>query len=246
MRTKLRQAFYIGLFDSLPTLRDPGILFLLSLLSFLPVLFIYVFAGTGSAALGSIAGATVLILSFTGLNAAQSVYFNKHWFRFQDMLVATGVSPTTYALGLSMGTLIVSSPAVALSLGLLLAGSFPGIIQILLALASILILWVAMIFIGFSIGTATKNLRRANSLPPILSIALGFLPPVYYPLSRLPSYLQPLALLVPTTEAAQLVKYYFGLLPLSAFDIQISWLYLAAFAGVAAFLAVRRANWVDP
>jgi len=246
LRTNLRQAFYIGLFDSLPTLRDPGVIFLLSLLSFLPVLFIYVFTGTGSAALGSIAGATVLILAFTGLNAAQSVYFNKHWFRFQDMLVATGVAPTTYALGLSLGTLVVSLPAVVLSIGLLLAGSFPGGLQILLAIGSILVLWVAMIFIGFSIGTATKNLRRANSLAPILSIILGFLPPVYYPLSRLPDYLQPLAMLVPTTDAAQLVKYYFGLLPLSALNVEISWMILAVFAVVTAFVAIKRANWVDP
>jgi len=188
----------------------------------------------------------VLFLAFTRLNAAQSVYFNKHWFRFQDMLVATGVSPTTYALGLSLGTLVVSLPAVVLSIGLLLAGSFPGGVQILLAIGSILLLWVAMIFIGFSIGTATKNLRRANTLAPILSIILGFLPPVYYPLSRLPDYLQPLAMLVPTTDAAQLVKYYFGLLPFSALNVEISWIILGVFAAATALVAVKRANWVDP
>jgi ABC-2 type transport system permease protein len=246
LRTRLRQAFYIGLFDSLPLLRDPIVILLISLLSFLPVLFIFVFAGTGGAALQSIAGAIVLVLSFTGLNAAQSVYFNKHWFRFQDMFVASGVSPATYALGLSLGTLVVSSPAVALSLGLLLAGAFPGFLQLGLSLASIMLLWVAMVFIGFSLGTSTKNVRRANSVPQILSIALGFLPPVYYPLSRLPDFLQPFALLIPTTDAAQLVKYYFGLLPLSALSVQINWIYLAAFATVSAFLAIRRANWVDP
>jgi ABC-2 type transport system permease protein len=246
LKTNLRQAFYIGLFDSLPLLRDPMLLLLISLLSFLPVLFIFVFAGIGGAALQSIAGATVLILSFTGLNAAQSVYFNKHWFRFQDMFVASGVSPTTYALGLSLGTLLVSIPAIALSFGLLLAGSFPGLLQIGLSLSSILLLWAAMVFIGFGIGTSTKNIRRANSMPQILSIALGFLPPVYYPLSRLPAFLQPIAVLIPTTDAAQLVKYYFGLLPLPELDVQIFWLYLVAFAIVSAVIAVRRANWVDP
>jgi hypothetical protein len=240
LKTKLRQALYIGLFDSLPLLRDPMLLLLISLLSFLPVLFIFVFAGNSGAALQSIAGAIVLILAFTGLNAAQSVYFNKHWFRFQDMFVASGVSLTTYALGLSIGALVVSTPAIAFSFALLLLGTFPGLLQIGISLGAILLLWVAMIFIGFSLGTSTKNVRRANSTPQILGIALGFLPPVYYPLSRLPGYLQPLAILVPTTDAAQLVKYYFGLLQLSALDIQISWIYLAAFAVVAAVVAVRR------
>lgn len=222
------------------------LLLLISLLSFLPVLFIFVFAGTGGAALQSIAGAIVLILAFTGLNAAQSVYFNKHWFRFQDMFVASGISLTTYALGLSIGALLVSVPAIAVSFGLLLAGTFPGLLQIGLSFASILILWVAMIFIGFSLGTSTKNVRRANSTPQIISIALGFLPPVYYPLSRLPTFLQPLALLIPTTDAAQLVKNYLGLLTLSQPEIQFEWIYLAAFAVAAAFIAIRRANWVDP
>src|SRR3990170_3581900 len=108
LRTRLREALYIGLFDSLPLLRDPMLMLMVSLLSFLPVLFIFVFAGAGGAAIQSLVGAIVLAFSFTGLNAASSVYFNKHWFRFQDMFVASPVSPATYALGLSLGTLVVS------------------------------------------------------------------------------------------------------------------------------------------
>ena len=40
---RAREALYIGLFDSLPLLRDPMLMILLSLISFLPVLFIFVF-----------------------------------------------------------------------------------------------------------------------------------------------------------------------------------------------------------
>ena len=88
MRMRLREALYIGLFDALPLLRDPMMMLMVSMLSFLPVLFIFVFAGTGGSALQSLVGAVVLTLAFTGLLSAQSVYFNKHWFRFQDIFVA--------------------------------------------------------------------------------------------------------------------------------------------------------------
>ena len=246
LRTRLREALYIGLFDALPLLRDPMLMLMVSLLSFLPVLFIFVFAGAGGAAIQSLVGAIVLTFSFTGLNAASSVYFNKHWFRFQDMFVASPVSPATYALGLSLGTLVVSIPAVLLSFGVLLVASFPGVVEVGLALGASIMLWLVMVFIGFALGTSTKNVRRANSLPQILGIVLGFLPPVYYPLDRLPGFLQPVALLIPTTHAAQLAKSYFGLVAMSTFDTLLSWGFLTGSVALTAFIAVRRAHWVDP
>src|SRR5437879_10536014 len=106
----MREALYIGLFDALPLLRDPMLLVVISLFSFLPVIFIFVFADQASA-VQSLIGAIVLTFSFTGLFASQSVYFNKQWFRFQDMFVASKVSPASYALGLSVSGLVVPPPA---------------------------------------------------------------------------------------------------------------------------------------
>src|SRR6266581_2408807 len=99
LRAKIREALYIGLFDALPLLRDPMLLVVISLFSFLPVIFIFVFADQKSA-VQSLIGAIVLTFSFTGLFASQSVYFNKQWFRFQDMFVASKVSPASYDFGL--------------------------------------------------------------------------------------------------------------------------------------------------
>lgn len=243
---RLREALYIGLFDSLPLLRDPMLLLTLSMFSFLPVLFIFVFTGTGDTFLQSLVGAIVLSLAFVGLFSAQSVYFNKHWFRFQDILVASPVSPISYAIGLSFSTFLVSLPAVILAYGLLLWAHPVGVLEVLGSIAAALLLWIGLLLVGFAIGASTKNTRRANSLPQVLSILLGFLPPVYYPLDRLPAFLQPVALLIPTTEGAQLAKYYFGLLPLSTTDLLIHWGYLIAFTVVMAALATWRAHWVDP
>ena len=244
--SRLREAYYIGLFDSLPLLRDPMILVLLSMISFLPVLFTFVFTGSGDSTQGALVGAIVLSLAFTGLFSAQSVYFNKHWFRFQDMLVASKVSPASYAFGLSLSTFIVSLPSLVLALGMLLAARPVPVLDILLAMVVSIALWISMLFTGFAIGASTKNVRRANSLPQVLSFFLGFIPPVYYPLDRLPASMQPLALLAPTTHAAQLAKHYFGLLNLGPTDILIGWAYMLGFSAIMAFVAMRRAHWTDP
>src|SRR6058998_3628390 len=245
LKSRIREAMYIGLFDALPLLRDPMLLVVISLFSFLPVIFIFVFADQASA-VQSLIGAIVLTFSFTGLFASQSVYFNKQWFRFQDMLVASKVSPASYAVGLSVSGLVVALPGVVVALVLLLlSGPMPAA-GVFLLLATSLLLWIGLVFVGFAIGATTKNARRANSIPQVLSIALGFLPPVYYPLDRLPAIAQPIAMLIPTTHAAQLAKYYFGLITIPTSEIVIGWAYLLGFAALMGFIASRRAHWVDP
>jgi len=245
LKSRIREALYIGLFDALPLLRDPMLLVVISLFSFLPVIFIFVFADQKSAT-QSLVGAIVLTFSFTGLFASQSVYFNKQWFRFQDMLVASKVSPASYAVGLSVSGLVVALPGVVVALVLLLlSGPMPAA-GVFLLLATSLLLWIGLVFVGFAIGATTKNARRANSIPQVLSIALGFLPPVYYPLDRLPAIAQPIAMLIPTTHAAQLAKYYLGLIPITPSEVAIGWAYLLGFAALMGFIASRRAHWVDP
>ena len=222
------------------------LLVVISLFSFLPVIFIFVFATAPGAAIQSLIGAIVLTFSFTGLFASQSVYFNKQWFRFQDMLVASRVSPASYAVGLSVSGLVVALPGVLVALALLLLSGPRTAVGVLLLFATSLLMWIGLVFVGFAIGATTKNARRANSIPQVPSIALGFLPPVYYPLSFLPTIAQPFAMLIPTTHAAQLAKYYFGLIQIPLSEVLIGWTYLLGFAALMGFLASRRAHWVDP
>src|SRR5213593_4578017 len=247
LKSKIREAMYIGLFDALPLLRDPMLLVVISLFSFLPVIFIFVFADQASA-VQSLIGAIVLTFSFTGLFASQSVYFNKQWFRFQDMFVASKVSPASYALGLSLSGLVVALPGVVVALVLLLLSGTSSAAGVVLLLGTSILLWIGLVFVGFAIGATTKNARRANSIPQVLSIALGFLPPVYYPLSKLDAYpiAKAFAMLIPTTHAAQLAKYYFGLITIPGWQVALGWAYLLGFAALMGFLASRRAHWVDP
>jgi ABC-2 type transport system permease protein len=245
LKRRIREAFYIGVLDILPLIRDPLMLVMLSLIAFMPVVFISVFAG-GKMAIQSLVGAIVLTLFFGGIQVAQSTYFNKHWFRFQDIYVASPVSPTSYAMGLSLSTLIGSLPAVILAIGILFFTWSMTIFSALMLLLVSLILWLATVFLGFSIGASIKNTRWANNLPQLIGFIFGFLPPIYYPLNMLPSYLQPIAMLIPTTHGAQLAKYYLGLISLPLWQVIFGWIYLVGFLLIMIVLARRWAKWVDP
>jgi ABC-2 type transport system permease protein len=248
LKARIREALYIGLFDALPLLRDPMLLVVISLFSFLPVIFIFVFATEPGAPEQSLVGAIILSFSFTGLFASQSVYFNKNWFRFQDMFVASKVSPASYAVGLSVSGMVVALPSVAIALTFLLLARPASPFGVILLLATSGLMWIGLVFVGFAIGATTKNVRRANSIPQILSIALGFLPPVYYTLDKLDAYpiAQAFAMLIPTTHAAELAKHYFGLIKIEDWQVVIGWGYLLGFAALMGAIAARRAHWVDP
>src|SRR3989304_453142 len=79
MQNKLREAWYIGLFDSLPLLRDPMLLVVVSLFSFLPVFFIFVFAG-GDTALPALVGGIVLRRAVSRAFIAQAGELSKYVF----------------------------------------------------------------------------------------------------------------------------------------------------------------------
>src|SRR5439155_24660838 len=105
-------------------------------------------------------------------------------------------SPASYALGLSLSGLVVALPGVVVASVFLLLSGVSGAAEVVLLLATAFLLWIGLVFVGFAIGATTKNARRANSIPQVLSIAIAFLPPVYYPLDRLRAIVQPLAMLI--------------------------------------------------
>jgi ABC-2 type transport system permease protein len=214
-------------------------------MAFMPVIFIGVFAG-GSMAIQSLVGAIVLTLFFSGIQVAQSTYYNKHWFRFQDIYVASPVSPVSYALGLSIATLLGALPAVLFAIGVLFFSWSVTVVGVGLLLIVAFLLWMSTVFMGFSLGSSIKDTRRANNIPQVLGFVLGFLPPVYYPLDKIPGFLQPIAMMIPTTHCAQLAKHYLGLIDIPAWQILFGWVYLILFLLIMVALAYRWARWVDP
>lgn len=245
MKKRISEAFYIGMLDILPLLRDPMLMIMLSLISFLPVIFMGIM-GDIQKTIQALVGAIVLSLFFGGIQVSGSVYFNKHWFRFQDMYVASPVNFTSYAMGLSISTLIGALPATVVATVILIFSHHVSMFGVMMMIIVSLTLWVCTVFLGFTLGSSLKDTRKANSIPQVLGFVLGFLPPVYYPMSLLKSpYLQALAMLSPTTHAAQLAKFYLGLIEIPLWQEIFGWAYLFGFTAAMIFLAKKWSRWTD-
>ncbi len=80
----------------------------------------------------------------------------------------------------------------------------------------------------------------------LISLALTVLPPVYYPLSYLPSWAQTAAKFSPTTYAAQLVQGSVGLVPISWQTAGLDWGVLGGFTVALFVIAGLKARWQEP
>jgi ABC-type multidrug transport system permease subunit len=98
--------------------------------------------------------------------------------------------------------------------------------------------------IGFMISTylLKASMMVLNNLSTLLGLGLIFIPPVYYSEEMLGS-LSWISALIPTSNAAGLIRAYMGLLPLSAQIIMVRWLILIITTVVFVVLTSVKARW---
>jgi hypothetical protein len=96
------------------------------------------------------------------------------------------------------------------------------------AASSIALLWAASAGMGFSLSLAFRDLKEVWSTTSILVFAISVLPPVYYPITALPAWLQCVSLISPTSGAAALLQESMGLLSLEPWLRALSASLLAA------------------
>jgi len=97
-------------------------------------------------------------------------------------------------------------------------------------------------------ATYFEDVRETFMFSPLISLVLTVLPPVYYPLSRLPAWAQLAARFSPTTYAAGLVQGAVGL-PGPALTLAsgaLDWGVLGAVTGALFALAAFKARWKEP
>jgi ABC-2 type transport system permease protein len=128
-------------------------------------------------------------------------------------MVAGPVSQWAYMLGLALSGLLFSLPGIAVFIALM------GVLGIHIysaaeAAFAIAMLWAASAGLGFSLSLIFRDLKEVWSTTSILVFAISVLPPVYYPLTILPTWLQCVSLVSPTASAAALLQESMGLVDL--------------------------------
>lgn len=174
------------------------------------LLFILFVASNGEALPYGLAGALTMITTELGLFVGTDLATYKLQNRFQDMVVASSVTPLIYMFGVALSELIFGAPALLILFGLI-AGQGASLGALLSCLGVVLLLWVTTTSLGFFFSAYAPNTQNAFVINGFITTILSVLPPVYYSVNALPTYLVPLAEIVPTTEASSLFQGAIGL-----------------------------------
>jgi len=241
----LKDILVITALKSVPDFkRQPLMLFFIGLISSLPLFFIIVFGGQISYGL---IGAMVSTASFIGIMAAiQDISYDRY-VKIREMIVAMPVHPFSYAMGIAMAPLVISAPSLIFFIAIAMWLGVLSLSSLFWAGVALILCWATMSSAGFLIST---YLMRAspytlNSISNILGIALGFIPPVYYPEEMLGSFSW-ISAIFPTSNAASLVRVYSGSLNLPFEMVVARWLILTVTMMVFAVVTAAKARWREP
>lgn len=237
MRTVGAIGYYLGI---LPMVRIPTLLPFVFATPF-TILFILYIGGEGQLLASGLAGALVMTVAQQGLILGADLTVFKIDHKFQSMAVASPVSSFTYMFSIALSELAFASPPVIVLL-FLISHSGVGTLAILEMVAVILLTWVTTSSIGFFLSTYVLNTRTAFITVTFIATLISILPPVFYPIKILPSYLRIPAELAPTTHASILIQGLSGV-SFGAGQTLLSWIALPVFAAVFLSLAMFKAKW---
>jgi ABC-2 type transporter. len=155
-----------------------------------------------------ISGTITFQIAITGFVAVpQTIGMDRDRGRL-SLMIASGVPAWAYAM-----TSTLVNNIMAIASGFLIIGIAMLISSLGIRLISIALLLVALIvgtfqgsMIGLALAAKIRNWRLLNQVSQLLGFGLTFFAPVYFPLSVVPKYLLPLAMLEPTTYIAQAVR----------------------------------------
>jgi len=198
--------YYLGF---TPMIRNP--LFMAFVFSTpFTLLFILFVASNGTALPYGLAGALTMITTELGLFVGTDLASYKLQNRFQDIVVASPVTPLTYMFGVALSELIFGAPALII-LFALIASQGASAVALAGCLGVVILLWVTTTSLGFFFSAYAPNSQNAFIINGFITTMLSVLPPVYYSLNVLPKFLVPIAEAVPTTEASSLFQGTIGL-----------------------------------
>jgi ABC-2 type transport system permease protein len=231
--------YYLGF---TPMLRNP--LFIAFVFSTPFTLLFILFVTSGGAALPyGISGALTMVTTELGLFVGTDLASYKIQNKFQDVVVASPVSPLTYMFGVALSELIFGAPALLILFGLL-ASQGATLASLVISAGVVVLLWVTTTSIGFFFSAYAPNTQNAFIINGFITTILSVLPPVYYSLSALPSFLVPVAVVVPTTDASTLFQGAIGLG--YSVDPSFSFLVLLAATFIMLVLVSFKMKWREP
>src|SRR2546426_12486348 len=107
-----------------------------------------------------------------------------------------------------------------------------GLVADLTLAVCLLAVWAVSSTIGYVVSTLFNDMKTIWPYSALLTNLFGILPPVFYPLSRVPIEWRSIVLIIPTSAAAVLVNAAAGLEPLTQAEATVAAVALAVEAVV--------------
>ncbi|WP_054843110.1 hypothetical protein [Vulcanisaeta souniana] len=241
LRAVLVLAWLNGL---LPIIRSPlwAISTLATPISLL-ILLTVLYRGIGMM-MGIVGGLVWTMLSSGTALIGDAAYYRLE-LKFQQMIVATPTNPLAYTIGLALSEVIFTLPGIVLFVVLLVLKTSVSLWGTLGITASLVLLWYAVSSVAFYASTLFTYIRYTWAVVSLLTLALGVLPPVYYPATYLGGAWW-IAYLVPTSATAMVVQSAVGITHYSMLQLGMSYVSSIAWCLVGTVLTLRVAKWRTP
>jgi len=241
----LKDTLIIAWIKSYPDFRrNPLWLMLLSMINAIPLFFMLMFSSGGNVIVHGLIGAMISSVAFAGLIAGiQDISWDRY-VKIRQIIVAMPVHPASYALGIALAPLLISIPSLILFGAITAFLGFLNLEILVWIIPVLLTSWAAMSTMGFMISTYLykANPMILNNLSILLGIAFIFIPPVYFSEVQLGG-LSWISIIIPTSNAAGLLRSYVGLLPLSTEMAIIRWAVLIVMTLVFITLISLKSKW---
>ncbi len=240
----LRHLYALTMMFLKPTIREPILLILVSLL---PLSFFLVFYLIGGRALSTqvLIGVLVVFMVNVGIIQLPQLSVSYKARRLQEMYIASPIGPMVYASSLGLSRLAYVGPGVLVLIIYLLSAGVILPTMLPMTLLILTIAWFAGVLIGFTISLVVSDLYKISMIANLAGMVFSVIPPVYYPLDLVPPKWQWLAMLIPTTHAAQLLRVVNGLADSTA---AMMTLHAAALVGtclICLTIVSRRMKWQE-
>ena len=245
-RNRLRSLGTFVLLNGLIPIRTQPLYLVNLLASPLSFLFFLTVVSHGSLLEFGITGGLILTMLSAGTGLQSDLTHYRHDLKFQDIVVASPVEAPIYVLGMALSELVYSVPGLAVFVVLFAAEGLASPVSVAVVLGVLLLVWGFATALAFTLATYFEDVRETFMFSPLISLVLTVLPPVYYPISSLPSWARIVARFSPTTYAAGLVQGAVGLAPITLPAAVLDWGVLIGFTAVLFVIAALKARWRDP
>ncbi len=202
----------------------------------LSLLFIFSEISHGTLLYFAIIGGFVELLVTNGLNNLTDSAWLRLRNQFKDLMVATGLGPMSYMIGLVLNELFFTLPGLAIYTMIGIAFSLFTVAGFLIMVGILLLLYVAVSCVAFALSFIPSSQRDIWGYTSMIVVVLTLLPPVYYPYTYLPQQVLYPMLVVPTTSASILIQSALGLSPFYAPALVVFTVEVALCVAAAVFL----------